>query len=166
LSATLSELTELDVEQRKALLLDLARARTEQTRMSTTLAEQATLLVLALDPELVPTDLEGTTLAPSAACNYVWSTKQSVGALTCNDLPEMSFTLTYELWATKDGTTVPLGTFLPRQDGTAALLVKFPEELDGPVSNLWVTLEALQVRRPQPSGEVILHQSPANQANR
>ena len=166
LSNSLAELTELDVEQRKALLLDLARARTEQRRMSTTLEEQATLLVLALDPDLIPTDLEGTSLAPAASCNYVWSTKQAVGALTCSALPEMGFTLTYELWATKGDQTVPIGTFLPRPDGTAALLVKFPEELEGPVNNLWVTLESMQVRRAQPSSEVILERAPANQANR
>jgi hypothetical protein len=46
------------------------------------------------------------------------------------------------------------------------LLVKFPEELDGPVSNLWVTMESMQVRRSQPGAEVVLHQAPANQANR
>jgi anti-sigma-K factor RskA len=165
----LAELSQLDVEQRRALLRlqgDLSSARTEQRRMSTTLEEQATLLVLALDPELVPTDLEGTSLAPSASCSYVWSTKQSVGALTCRDLPGTSFTLTYELWVNKGDTTMAVGTFLPRNDGTAALLVKFPEDVEGPVNNLWVTLESLQVRRAQPSPEVILQRAPDNQANR
>ena len=50
--------------------------------------------------------------------------------------------MSYELWATKGDKTVPVGTFLPRYDGTASLLVKFPEAAQGPVSNLWVTLEA------------------------
>jgi anti-sigma-K factor RskA len=165
----LAELSQLDAEQRRALLRvqgELSSARTEQQRMSSTLEEQATLLVLALDPELVPTDLEGTQLAPSATCNYVWSTKQSVGALTCRDLPQTSFTLNYELWVNKGESMLAVGSFVPRSDGTAALLVKFPEEIEGPVNDLWVTLESIQGQRAQPSQEIILQRAPASQANR
>ena len=168
-NVALAELTELDAEQRSALLRlqgDLYSARNEQRRMSTTLDEQATLLVLALDPDLSPTELEGTRLASTAACSYVWSTKQSVGALTCRDLPTTAFSLTYELWVLKGGELLALGTFLPRDDGTAAMLVKFPEETAGPVDNLWVTLETFGVDRSEPSAEIVLKRAPANQAAR
>jgi hypothetical protein len=169
-NARLAELTQLDAEQRAALLRlqsDLSTARTEQRRLSTTLEEQATLLVLALDPDLLPTELQGTSLAPTARCGYVWSTMQSVGALTCTDLPSTAFTLTYELWVTKGDKTIALGTFLPRTDGSAQLLVKFPEDADGPVSNMWVTLEQqLGPSRSRPSAEVILQRAPDNQAAR
>jgi anti-sigma-K factor RskA len=166
----LAELTELDVEQRTALLKlqgDLNSARTEQRTMSRTLEEQATLIVIALDPELIPTSLEGTVLAPQARCSYVWSTKQSVGALTCKDLPSTALMLTYELWATKGDKTVPLGTFQPRLDGSASILVKFPAETPGPVVNMWVTLEAQGAPpRSRPSNEVVLHKAPDQQAAR
>jgi hypothetical protein len=168
-NARLAELTQLDAQQRSVLLQlqgELNSARTEQRRMSTTLDEQATLLVIALDPDLIPSELQGTSLAPAASCGYVWSSKQSVGALTCRDLPTTAFFLNYELWATKGDKTVPLGTFLPRTDGTASLLVKFPEAAPGPVVNMWVTLEQSGMTRTKPSDDVVLNRSPDQQAAR
>ncbi|HLF78592.1 MAG TPA: anti-sigma factor [Dehalococcoidia bacterium] len=166
----LAELTQLDAEQRGVLLRlqgDLNSARTEQRTMSRTLEELSTLTVIALDPDLVPTSLEGTVLAPQSRCSYVWSTKQSVGALTCKDLPSTTFSLTYELWAVKGEKTVPLGTFLPRFDGSVSILVKFPPETPGPVANMWVTLEQQQAqRRDKPSPEVVLQKAPEQQAAR
>jgi hypothetical protein len=165
----LAELTELDAEQRGALLRlqgDLQSARSEQRTMSRTLEELSTLTVIALDPDLIPTSLEGTVLAPQARCNYVWSTKQTVGALTCKDLPSTAFSLTYELWAVKGEKTVALGTFVPRVDGSASILVKFPPETPGPVATMWVTLEQQQTRRSAPSNEVILQKAPEQQAAR
>jgi hypothetical protein len=169
-NARLAELTQLDTEQRTALLRlqgDLMSARSEQRRMSTTLEEQATMIILALDPDLIPTELQGTTLAPSAHCNYVWSTDQGAGALTCKGLPTTAFMLTYELWATKGDKTVAVGTFLPRTDGSAQMLVKFPPDTPGPVSNLWVTLEQQQSQvRQRPSSEVVLQTVAGQQAAR
>jgi len=168
-NAHLAELTELDAEQRQALLAledRLNSAHSEQLRLSTTLDEQATMLIVALDPDLVPTELGGTSLAPQASCNYVWSTKQGVGALTCKDLPSTAFSVGYELWAIKGDKSLPVGTFLPRYDGTASLLVKFPSSAEGPVTNLWVTLEELSTGRPAPSSQVVLKPVPAQQASR
>jgi anti-sigma-K factor RskA len=168
-NAHLAELTELDAEQRQALLAledRLNSARSEQLRLSTTLDEQATMLVVALDPDLVPTELGGTSLAPRASCNYVWSSKQGVGALTCKDLPTTAFSLGYELWAIKGDKSVPVGTFLPRYDGTASLLVKFPTSAEGPVTSLWVTLEELSAGRNAPSSQVVLQPIPPQQASR
>ena len=168
-NARLAVLTELDAEQREALLAledQLKSTNSEQARISTTLEEQATYLTVALDPNLVPTDLGGTSIAPKATCNYVWSKKQGVGALTCKDLPSTAFSLVYELWALKGDRTVALGAFLPRADGTATLLVKFPESAQGPVTNLWVTLEDETALRSVPSAEVVLKPVPALQAAR
>jgi hypothetical protein len=165
----LAQLTELDAEQRQALLAledRLNSARNEQLRLSTTLNEQATMLIVALDPDLVPTELGGTSLAPQSSCNYVWSTKQSVGALTCKNLPTTAFSVGYELWAIKGDKSVPLGTFVPRYDGTASLLVKFPLSAEGTVSNLWVTLEELSQGRGAPSSQVVLQPVPPQQASR
>lgn len=165
-----TELSALDSEQRAALLRlesALNSARSEQQKLVTTIEEQATLLVVALDPELIPSELRGTTLAPGASCDYVWSTKQSIGALTCRDLPGVSFGVSYELWANKGEQIVPVGTFVPRDDGTAQLLVKFPQDLQGPVTDLFVTLERLS-SPPQatPTGSVILVQQTDQQAAR
>ncbi len=165
----LAQLTELDAAQRQALLSlegRLNSARSEQLRLSTTLEEQATMLVVALDPDLIPTELGGTSLAPQASCNYVWSSKQAVGALTCKDLPTTAFSVGYELWAIKGDKSVPVGTFLPRYDGTASLLVKFPESAQGPVNSLWVTLEELSAGRNAPSSQVVLQPLPPQQATR
>jgi hypothetical protein len=165
----LALLTDLDAEQRAALLRlqsDLNSARVEQREMVNTIEEQATMLVIAFDPDLIPTELQGTSLAPQAGCSYVWSTKQSVGALTCKSLPNTSFNVSYELWATKGDKTIAVGTFLPRNDGSAQLLVKFPADAPGPISNLFVTLEQQNAARQGPSGQVILEPSPVQQAVR
>ena len=168
-NAQLAMLTELDAEQRAALLQlegKLNSAQNEQQRISTTLEEQATFLTVALDPNLDPTELGGTTIAPRASCNYVWSEKQAVGALTCKDMPSTALTLVYELWAIKGDRSVALGAFVPRADGTASLLVKYPASAEGPVSNLWVTLEDANEIRSVPSAEVVLKPLPALQAAR
>ena len=168
-NAQLIELTQLDAEQRAALLRlqsDLSAARIEQREMVNTIEEQATLLVIAFDPELIPTELQGTTLAPSSGCSYVWSSKQDVGALTCKGLPTTSFNLTYELWATKGDKTVPVGSFLARSDGSAQLLVKFPADAPGQISNMVVTLEQQNAQRARPSGQVVLEPAPVQQAAR
>ena len=168
-NARLAVLTELDAEQRRALLQlegKLNSAQDEQERISTTLDEYATFLTVALDPNLIPTELGGTPIAPRASCNYVWSTKQAVGALTCKDMPSTAFSLVYELWAIKGDRAVALGTFEPRIDGTASLLVKYPETAEGPVTNLWVTMEDANALRNMPSSDVVLKPIPALQANR
>lgn len=159
-NAVLAELSQLDAEQKADLLRlrgDFNSARTEQRRMLTTLDEYSTLLVVALDPELIPTDpLLGTSAAPSARCSYVWSSKQAAGALTCKDLPQLGQSLNYELWATKGDKTIAVGSFLPRGDGTAALLVKFPSDAEGPITNLWVTQEPTGGARTRPSNDIVL----------
>ncbi|HEY4685826.1 MAG TPA: anti-sigma factor [Dehalococcoidia bacterium] len=166
----LAELTQLDAEQRAAILqfqTQLSSAQSAQREMSTTLEEQATLIEIALDPDLIPSKMQGTQVAPQATCSYVWSTQQGLGALTCKNLPSTGFMLTYELWATKGDKTLAVGTFLPRDDGTASLLVKFPTDAEGPVSNLWVTLEQqTSGTRARPSNEVVLFRSPDQQAQR
>ncbi len=166
----LEELAELDAEQRFALLRlqgDLTSAKNQQERLETTLEEQATLIVIALDPELIPTELKGNILAPDATCIYVWSTQQSVGALTCTDLPSTSLGLAYELWATKGDTLVRVANFLPDIDGMAQLLIEFPEEAEGPVTDLWITLERnTSATRTEPEGVVVLSREPDQQASR
>jgi anti-sigma-K factor RskA len=166
-NAHLAELTELDADQRAALLSELARAKTQQSQMANTLAEQATLIVLALDSDLIPTDLQGTPIAPEAQCRYVWSTKQSMGALTCQKMPAISFSLNYNLWAVRGDKVVSLGTFSPRSDGTAHLLVKPTGDPNaGPITNMFVTLEQVNQTPKQPSAEVILQRAPEQQAAR
>ena len=162
-------ISELDAGQRAAILQvqsQLTTARTEQERLSTTLDEYATLVQIALDPDLVPTQLQGTQLASAASCSYVWSVKQSIGALTCKNMPSTSFASSYELWAQKGNDTLPLGTFAPRTDGTASLLVTFPGWATGPMTNLWVTLEPEDGSRGGPSAQVVLQPAPALQAQR
>jgi hypothetical protein len=166
----LAVLTELDADQRQALLKlqgDLLTARTEQRKMVNTLEEQATLIVLALDTELIPTEMQGTAIAPAAKCNYVWSSAQGLGALTCKDLPTTAASLVYDFWATKGEKTVGLGTFVPRADGTAQMLVKFPPDTPGPISSMWITLEPSGTSaHTKPGSQVVLVQSPTQQAQR
>ena len=162
-------ISELDSEQRAAILQvqsELTSARNEQERLSTTLEEYATLVQIALDPDLVPTELRGTSLASQASCSYVWSVKQSIGALTCKNLPSTSFSSTYELWAQKGGDTLPLGSFVSRTDGSASLLVTFPGWSTGPMTDLWVTLESDPNAAVEPSAQIVLLPVPALQAQR
>jgi hypothetical protein len=170
-NAHLAELTQLDAQQRAALLqleTDLNSAKNKQRQMESTLQEQGTLLVLALDPDLIPTDLQGTSIAPDASCRYVWSTKQALGGLTCSKLPAISFTLTYQLWAVRGDKTFSMGTFSPRSDGSAQLLYKPNGESagSGPITGMFVTLEVTSQTRSQPSAEVILSRAPEQQAAR
>jgi hypothetical protein len=165
----LTELSQLDSAQRAALLRlqsDLNSTKTQQKQMASTLEEQSTLIVLALDPDLVPTELEGTSMAPDASCRYVWSTKQTLGALTCRALPSLSSVLTYEFWAVKGDKTVNLGGFSPRSDGSASLLVKPMPEAPGAPTAMWVTLELATGVVSKPSTQVVLHQAPSQQASR
>ena len=165
----LAELTQLDSAQRSALLRlqnDLASTKNQQRQMASTLEEQSTLIVLALDPELVPTELQGTSVAPDAGCRYVWSTKQSLGALTCQNLPSIGTSLSYEFWALKGDKTVSLGAFAPRNDGTASLLVKPRPDAPGAPANMWITLEFSSGSGGRPSSEVVLRQTPPPQASR
>jgi hypothetical protein len=168
-NASLAVLTELDAEQRQALLAleaKLNSAQNEQERISTSLEEHATFLTVALDPNLIPTELGGTNIAPKAKCNYVWSTQQGIGALTCTEMPSTAFTLIYELWAIKGDRAIALGSFEPQTDGTASLLVKYPPDAEGPVTSLWVTMEDANALRNIPSPNVVLKPVPALQANR
>jgi hypothetical protein len=168
-NAILAELSQLDAAQRVDLLRlrgDINSAKTEQGRMSRILEEYSTLLTVALDPDLVPTDLQGTALAPNSRCSYVWSSKQGSGALTCRGLPQAATGLTYELWAIKGERTVAAGSFNPRADGTAALLVKFPAEAEGPIVHLWVTQEPTGTARTRPSNDVLLERPADQQALR
>ena len=171
-NTALAELTQLDANQRAALLQlrgELSSAKNEQQRMNTTLDEQSRLLVVALDPQLVPAELAGTSVAPNSACNYVWSRTQSIGALTCKDIPSTATNLTYSLWAQRGEKTIPLGSFIPRLDGTASVLVRYPsgaEAGEGPLTDMWVTLETRGVSVQRPSGQMILQRIPPNQATR
>lgn len=166
----LAALTELDAGQRAALLKlqqDMNSARSQQQQLSTTLQDQATLLVIALDPELVPTALEGTEIAPSASCGYVWSKQQSLGALTCKGLPAISFSLTYELWALKGDKLVQVASVVPQTDGSAQILVRFPADAPGLITDMWVTLETGRNQtRAKPSDQVILRKAPVEEAAR
>ena len=170
-NANLEAMSELDAEQRAAILKvqnELNSARNEQQEMSTTLDQYATLLKVALDPDLIPTELKGAEplASANASCSYVWSTKQSLGALTCKNLPSTTLALTYELWATKGGSTLALGSFEPRIDGTASLLVTIPNWAPGPVTSLWVTLESASGTRDKPSSQVVLQPVPSQNAQR
>ena len=169
-NAVLAELSQLDESQRAALLQlrgELYSARNEQQRMNTTLDEQSRLLVVALDPQLVPSELAGTNLAPNSTCNYVWSSKQGIGALTCKDVPSTTSNLTYSLWASRGDRIISLGTFLPRNDGTVSFLVKYPTDSgEGPLTDMWVTLENQTAARQRPTGQTILQRIAPNQASR
>jgi hypothetical protein len=99
----------------------------------------------------------------------VWSRTQAIGALTCKDVPSTTTNLTYALWAQRGDKTIPLGTFTPRLDGTASVLVRYPngpEAGEGPLTDMWVTLETRGVTAQRPSGQTILQRIPPNQASR
>ena len=112
-------------------------------------------------------ELAGTSVAPNSSCNYVWSRQQGIGALTCKDIPSTATNLTYSLWAQRGEKTVPLGSFTPRLDGTASFLVRYPTDAgEGPLTDMWVTLETREASRQRPTGQTILQRIPPNQASR
>ncbi|HLF70567.1 MAG TPA: anti-sigma factor [Dehalococcoidia bacterium] len=161
-----SELSQIDEAQRQAMLRSVGDLSTTQYAQQRSIEDLNALLRISLDPELIPTALYGTQLASAARCNYVWSSQQSLGALTCKDIPSTASSLTYALWATKGDQTIALGDFVPRLDGTAQILVKFPSDVPGPVTNYWVTLEQLGSSRAKPSGQAVLQKAPEQQAAR
>jgi hypothetical protein len=172
-NANLQELSQLDNEQRAALLrlqAELSSTKSEQRRMVRNLEEQATLIVLALDPELQPTELAGTAIAPQASCRYVWSTTQKLGALTCHNLAQTSANSVYVLWVNLNDKPHNAGYFSPRADGSAQLLVKLPSPKEGEerkVGGYWVTLEPVSAAASSnPGTDVVLIESPTQIATR
>jgi hypothetical protein len=124
------------------------------------------LLVGAGGAEVALQTEQGTTLAPQTRCNYVWSSNQSLGALTCRDVPSTSSQLTYQLWATRGDKVIPLAAFTPRPDGSASVLVKYPSDPTGPVTDMWVTLEAQAAARTRPSSEIVMQRTAPQQVQR
>ena len=97
----------------------------------------------------------------------MWSRNQGIGALTCKDVPSTATNLTYALWAQRGDKTIPLGTFTPRNDGTASVLVRYPSDAgEGPLTDMWVTLETRGASAQRPAGQTILQRIPPNQASR
>ena len=86
--------------------------------------------------------------------------------MTCHGLPSVGSSLDYEFWAVKGDKTVNLGSFSPRTDGSASLLVKPRPDAPGAPSNMWVTLEFAAAVSGKPSNEVVLRQAPPPSASR
>jgi hypothetical protein len=170
-NAALAQLSQSDAEDRTRLLqvqADVNNAKSQQRAMEAVIADQQALIRLALDPDLIPTEMLGTTVAPQAYCRYVWSSSQSMGALNCQNVPSISFALTYQLWAVRGERVISFGTFTPRSDGTASLLYKPTGDGSGlgPITNLFVTLESASSIARQPSAEVILQRDSTELAAR
>jgi len=169
-NAAFADLAQKDAEQRTTLLhlqSQLSTAQSQQRVLESTLVDQATLLGLAVEGDLIPTELQGTTVAPDAQCRYIWSTRQSLGGLFCQKLPAISFAITYQLWAVRGDKVVSMGSFMPRPDGSALLLYKpSGESGGGPITNLLVTWESASQIARQPSAEVVLERTLPQQASR
>ncbi len=171
-NAALAQLSQSDAEDRMKLLqlqADVNTAKSQQHAMESVISDQAALIRLALDPDLIPTELSATNGAVQTQCRYVWSGTQVAGALNCQNMPAISFALTYQLWAVRGERTVSMGTFTPRPDGTASLLYKPTNDGSGgsgPIVTLFVTLESASSIARQPSAEVILEKSTVQQASR
>ncbi|HXH22889.1 MAG TPA: anti-sigma factor [Dehalococcoidia bacterium] len=162
-NAALAELSQAGAEDRTRILqlqADVNTAKSQQRAMEAVISDQQALIRLALDPDLIPTDMQGTEIAPQAHCRYVWSSSQSMGALNCQNLPSISFALTYQLWMVRGDRTLSMGTFAARPDGTASLLYKPSGEGSGsslgPITDMFVTLESASSVARQPSQEVLL----------
>ncbi len=135
---------------------ELAASRSDQQQLSARIDQQSQLLDLAFDPDAIRTEMQGTSLASGARCQYVWSTYESVGALNCQDLPR-PMAKQYQMWVTKGDTAVPVGDFVPESDGTASALVKLPANAPGgTISRMWVTLEPANSRPSTPGSDVVL----------
>jgi hypothetical protein len=177
-NARLAELTHLSEAQRAALLRFQSELFSTQTQLYTTQSaqerlvkaqeEQNTLIVLALDPALEPTELGGTEIAPQASCRYVWSAQQSLGALTCTNLPSTNV-YAYQLWIDRGNDIISGGVFTPTREGSAQHLVKmgpnYDEGYGEPFRDMWVTLETSSDAR-NPSEDVVLVTQPAQNASR
>ena len=164
----LSDLIRLDAKQREALdrlQFDVSEAKDEQKKLEDSLQQQSNLLVLVLSPDVVPTEMVGTQIAPEAFCSYIWSKEQVLGALSCKSLPGVAWDQIYELWVTKGGQTVVAAAFEPRADGSAHVLVNLPE-VQGPVTKLFVTLEPYFTRGRTPSAKIILEPKPPESVSR
>ncbi len=164
-NAALAQLSQSDAEDRTKIIklqADVSTAQSQQRAMESVIADQKALVRLALDPDLIPTDLIPTGSSAGLQCRYVWSTAQGGGALTCQNLPVISFALTYQLWAVRGERTYSMGTFSPAPDGTVSLLYRPTGEgsATGPITNMFVTLESASSVARQPSAEVILQRPP------
>lgn len=145
----------------------LGVAEDEQRRMATRLEEQSKIIALVLDPDALPSDLQGTSLAPEAHCYYLWSAYQSIGGLLCQDLPPAGPAGTYQMWMTKDGTTIAVGSLTAQPDGSATAVVRLSANAPpGPVTDMWVTRESGRAVPSKPGSDVVLARAPAEQTAR
>ncbi len=152
----LASLLESGAQERQALTAQLAGLREREEKNASRIGEQAKMISLAFDPEVISWQMEGTGLAPDAQCHYVWSAYESMGLLSCSKLPDR-VARTYQMWITRGDRTVAVGSFLPEADGSANALVRLPADApSGQVSRMWVTLEWAGTTPTTPGSDVVL----------
>jgi hypothetical protein len=160
-NAALAQLSEAGAEDRSRILqlqADVNTTKSQARAMEAVIADQQAMIRLALDPDIVPTEMLGTQIAPQAHCRYVWSSSQSMGALNCQNMPSISSALNYQLWAVRGDRTMSMGTFSARADGSASLLYRPSGTTGGggPITDLFVTMESATSIARDPSAEVVL----------
>ncbi|HXE80043.1 MAG TPA: anti-sigma factor, partial [Vicinamibacterales bacterium] len=150
-------------EQDAQAARQLAREQIEQiqraaeTRIAS--AEQAavsaqlTANVLAA-PDLYRLDLSGTTHAPRAAAQVLWSRSRGI-VFSGSRLPPAPAGSAYRLWMLTEQGPVAVGSIQPDQSGRATVGFEAPARLPRPVVGATVTLESAEDSE-QPAGPAVL----------
>jgi hypothetical protein len=109
---------------------DLSAAKTQIVVMSARgdeleqrLATSTAVLDVTLQPDAQWTALEGTTIAPSAVGQCVWSKTQALGAFIANDLPRPPEGTAYTMWLVYERGWVNGGTFDVDEEGRGQLVL-------------------------------------------
>lgn len=120
-----------------------ADATNEAARLASAREERDAVLRIASQPDLLRLDMAGTSAAPSARGQYLWSSTEATGALVAEHLPPLPQGKTYQFWAVyPDNKWESEGHFPVDAEGNGSVIVR-PGAAPAGAQPLWfcVTVE-------------------------
>jgi len=102
-----------------------------QRRLASVRHERDLVLSIASRPDLVRLQMTGTSAAPSASGQYLWSSTEARGALVAENLPPLPEGKTYQLWAVYPDKWVSGGRLPIDAEGNGSVIVRFSGDAPG-----------------------------------
>ena len=106
---------------------DLATALTDVTaanaRIEASVATQHAMMDVMAQPDVQRVGLQGTSGAPSASAQYMWSPARGAGVIIADALPQLAAGQAYQGWVVYETSWESAGTFSVDASGSGTLLV-------------------------------------------
>jgi anti-sigma factor RsiW len=122
--------------------------------------EQRKIIQVAFAPDAQTFDLYGSENDSNSYGRYIWSSREKVGVLVCNNMPKLEDKKTFQLWFVKGDQWIDSIKFQGQPDGSCQLVVT-PVKEPGPFNGLAITVEPSggSVARTSAS-ELVMHTEP------